>query len=692
MKKIFFLMMLVGMSIGGYCQNKKMDSLKLELQNAKQDTKRLRLYSYLCEECEEKDILKYADSAVILADKLISQTTNDKERKSLLNKKANAFGCIQIFYQTTNDTNKVLEYVQKALSIYQELKDTAAIIERIIDFSRIYSNIGNFPKAIEYCQKGLSYAKEMNYKKGIVVCLSQMSSMYGMQGDYLQALDNLKNILAIDYELKDTIGNITAPGSADVLIEIGNIYDNLHDIKNALESYHKGISLFEAMNNKEKVLWVYNCIGVLYANNNDITNALINYQKGLSMAEDLHAKFWIRGIFNNIGNIYLKQGDIEKAIEYHSKALKVAEEMTEYTEYNVAGVLEYLAKDYFELKNYKKAKEYKDRYEVIMKKYIYQDKRKLEMELLASQIDSITGNGNGAYQHYQKYIKVRDKLNSEDVHKAALKEKYQSDYDKQKAIDKAEQDKKDTVQKLIRNGLIGGLIIVLMFSVVFFRQRNKISKEKKRSDDLLLNILPAEVAEELKDTGGAKAKSFDEVTVMFTDFKGFTQISETMNPEQLVSEIDYCFSAFDEIIQKYGIEKIKTIGDSYMCAGGLPVKNIMNPDDVVNAAIEIRDFILNHKKEREAKGEIPFEVRIGIHTGPVVAGIVGIKKFAYDIWGDTVNLASRMESSGEPGKVNISGATYELVKDKFKCTYRGKVQAKNKGEVDMYFVEKLKKS
>lgn len=212
--------------------------------------------------------------------------------------------------------------------------------------------------------------------------------------------------------------------------------------------------------------------------------------------------------------------------------------------------------------------------------------------------------------------------------------------------------------------------------------------EKKKSDDLLLNILPSEVAEELKTKGSADAKQFEEVTVMFTDFKGFTQISEKLSPTELVNEIDTCFKAFDNIITNHNIEKIKTIGDAYMCAGGLPVVNKTNTTDVVNAAIEIQQFMENHSQQRKSEGKEPFEIRIGIHTGPVVAGIVGVKKFAYDIWGDTVNIASRMESSGEAGKVNISGSVFALVKDKFNCIHRGKIEAKNKGEIDMYFVER----
>lgn len=210
--------------------------------------------------------------------------------------------------------------------------------------------------------------------------------------------------------------------------------------------------------------------------------------------------------------------------------------------------------------------------------------------------------------------------------------------------------------------------------------------EKKKTDELLLNILPAETAEELKATGFAKAKNHEWVTVLFADFKNFTEISERLQPAQVVSDLNHCFSAFDLITEKYGIEKIKTIGDAYMCVGGLPVKNDTHAIDIINAAIEMRDFMEGYKNEKTERGESPFEIRIGINTGPVVAGIVGIKKFAYDIWGNTVNIASRMESCSEPGKINISGSTWSFVKDHFNCTWRGKIKAKGIGEIDMYFV------
>ncbi len=219
------------------------------------------------------------------------------------------------------------------------------------------------------------------------------------------------------------------------------------------------------------------------------------------------------------------------------------------------------------------------------------------------------------------------------------------------------------------------------------QQKQEMELEKARSEELLLNILPAETAEELKMYGKSNARRFEMVTVLFSDFQGFTQISEQMPPEELVADLDYCFKAFDEIMQKHGLEKIKTVGDCYVCAGGLNNPGEDTAVTVVHAAQDMIAALQEFNKRQRADSKPAFEARIGIHTGPVVAGIVGIKKYAYDIWGDTVNIAARMEQSSEGGRINISEATYELVKEHFPCTYRGKVDAKGKGLVDMYFVE-----
>jgi class 3 adenylate cyclase len=214
-----------------------------------------------------------------------------------------------------------------------------------------------------------------------------------------------------------------------------------------------------------------------------------------------------------------------------------------------------------------------------------------------------------------------------------------------------------------------------------------INDEKQKSDNLLLNILPKETGEELKKSGKVEAKKYEAVTVLFTDFKGFTKLAENSSPEKLVESVDMYFSEFDKIVAKYKLEKIKTIGDSYMCAGGLPEQTDNHADLMAQAALEILNFVEKTKRVH-AVSDIRFDVRIGIHTGPVVAGVVGKYKFSYDIWGDTVNVASRIESSCEAGKISVSEVTYNLLKDKFNFESRGEIQMKNRSPLNMYYLNK----
>lgn len=216
--------------------------------------------------------------------------------------------------------------------------------------------------------------------------------------------------------------------------------------------------------------------------------------------------------------------------------------------------------------------------------------------------------------------------------------------------------------------------------------RKALEEEQQKSERLLLNILPAKIAEELKANGEVVPRYHDSVTIMFTDFKGFTRLAEISEPHTLVNDLHQYFSAFDEIIERHDLEKLKTIGDAYMCAGGLPEGNRSHPLDACLAAIEIRDFMTQLNRQREKMKLAPWELRIGIHTGPVMAGIVGRKKFTYDIWGDAVNIAALMESNGEPGQVVLSDATYHRVKDQLDCEHRGIIEGKNRGPLNTYIL------
>ncbi len=252
-------------------------------------------------------------------------------------------------------------------------------------------------------------------------------------------------------------------------------------------------------------------------------------------------------------------------------------------------------------------------------------------------------------------------------------------------------------QRFMKNTFIVGFILILLVAFETFRnyfkkvKTNKLlDQQKAEIETLVLNILPAEVAYELRTEGNATPRSYESVSVLFTDFKGFTKIAGGLAPKELVAELNDFFVAFDEISGRNNLEKIKTIGDAYMCAGGIPSTNNTHHIDTVNAGLEMQEYMQRSNEIRTSKGQQIWGLRVGIHTGPVVAGVVGKKKFAYDIWGNAVNIASRMESSGEVDRLNISAATYELVKDHFECEFRGKVYAKNVGDIDMYFVNSKK--
>jgi len=218
----------------------------------------------------------------------------------------------------------------------------------------------------------------------------------------------------------------------------------------------------------------------------------------------------------------------------------------------------------------------------------------------------------------------------------------------------------------------------------------QVEESLRKTRELLYKVFPARIADELADTGQSEPRHFDAVTVLFTDFVGFTKTAETLSPRQLIADLDRYFLRFDQLLGGCGMEKLKTIGDAYMAAAGVPEPTGSHAVDAAMFAIGIREAVGMIGREQQAAGLPVFPIRIGLHTGPLVAGVIGERRFLYDLWGDTVNTASRMESKGEPGRINVSAATHELLAPFFECTPRGRIEVKGKGEVEMFFLERLK--
>jgi len=400
----------------------------------------------------------------------------------------------------------------------------------------------------------------------------------------------------------------------------------------------------------------------------------------------------------NMGIVYAEEGKEVLAKEHLIKAIAILEEHQDY--YAISDYLRYLSDVYARQNDLPSALKYANRSLKLANDRGFKEQISAA-NLQLSELYEQAGNSAESYKYFKNHIVYRDSLNDiKSVQQAAnLRTNYEVSQ-KQNEVNLLE--KESEIQQLkgkrqrnlnyisvISSVLIFLLAMGLFYRYKFIKKTNRIIEEEKdRSEKLLRNILPEETALELKQRGKVRAKKFESVTVLFTDFKNFTRASLNLTPENLVRGVDYYFSKFDEVMDKHGLEKIKTMGDAYMCAGGLHFHKTDHAVKMVQAAFEISQIM--EDTEKIAQDNImPYEIRIGIHTGPVVAGVVGRTKFAYDIWGDTVNVASRMESSSELGKINISESTYNLIKDSFDCSYRGKLEVKNKGMMKMYFVNAM---
>lgn len=590
-----------------------------------------------------------------------------------------------------SDSAASIGYATKALKTAEGLKDEKSVSEVCYFLGNWNLQMGSYKPALEYLFRALEYQKKIDDAEGIASILTNIGGIYSSLSDFPQALDYTFN--ALRYFEKNGNKN----GQANCLTNIGNHYLAQSEFKKALEYYTKARSVYEALGAEAGVALTVGNIGSAYGSLEQYTRAEALFRESCELYRKLGDLDGVERNLSNLGEMALRTNRPEVTLQLFDSALAISREpeFQANAGYEHAG----LASTYLTLSIAKPVNGLPGHY--LQMARAHADSALQQLEALGdlnalsgavetkSKIEAQSGNFDEAYRQQVRFKELNDSIFNMERDRKLTQTALQYEFEKKEAAAKAEQEKKDIRQRNIRNSITAGLGGALVFLVVVYRQRNRISKEKKRSDELLLNILPEEVAEELKAKGEADAVQIDQATVLFTDFKGFTAMSEALSPKELVRDLNECFSTFDRITEKYGIEKIKTIGDSYMAAGGLPTPNSTHAADVVRAALEMRDFIAAGKAKKLASGHPYFELRIGVHTGPVVAGIVGVKKFQYDIWGDTVNTASRMESSGEPGKVNVSGTTYALIQDRFACTPRGKVNAKGKGEVDMYFVEPL---
>ncbi len=576
----------------------------------------------------------------------------------------------------------------------QEKSLTMAAIKKLgkkIAETRINDRLSAYESAQELYKLSESIGHELGMAEAKVMFASQA---YFRENDTKRALQYLEEALIV---LKDS----TSYSLAWLYILYGNVYWRMGDFDLGFEYAHKSVELSKQGDIPSGVAWTSYILGSFYVEMKQYEQAHLIYSEALDIFEQIGDLEGFTSTLGGLGNIATARKEYTLALEYYEKALPCAQKndlpTVEARMYNDIGVvyeqqnnyplaLSYLQKAYdirVELQNilgmsstelnlgriYTTLNDYPNAL------FYYQKSVESTSSIMANprlqrayqglaEVYKLLDKSKEALAYYEKYMEIYTIVMGEEneAKHASLEAKHDLEIHKLKNIE---------LKKA--NDLIA-------------QQNTYIIEEKLKSEKLLLNILPEEVADELKEKGYATPHFYDQTTILFTDFKGFTNLVELLPPQEVIEELNTCFLAFDEICEQYNLEKIKTIGDSYMAVAGIPVKNDTNAIDAVRAGLAMQAFMAQWIAEKRAKNLPVWELRLGIHTGCVIAGVIGKNKFAYDVWGDAVNIASRMESSGEANKVNISQTTYELVKDKFVCEPRGKIQAKNKGEVEMYFV------
>lgn len=545
-----------------------------------------------------------------------------------------------------------------------------------------FNEVSDNQLSIKYANELIALAaKENNYlylHRGYF----QKANKYLLAGDLDLALEIF--FKSLDAAKKASF----LPGQGTCNIAIADIYSSMDNAKNAEYYYNHGIELLRKTDNIVGLATALLNAGDQYLKNKNYKVALKYFNEAATLFKKADYLSGTAYSLGNIGMVYAEKGEHTLAKKYISKAIAILEKLEDY--YAISDYLTYMSDIYSNQNDYKSALSYADRSLAIAIKYGLKDQIS-KSNLNLSDLHQKIGNNDTSLKHFKNHIIYRDSVtNLESVQQIAdLRTNFEVSQ-KQTEIDLLDQKRKN--QRIVTYAIGIALFFIALLAFLWYRRylfikktKNIIENERDRSDQLLLNILPEETAAELKIHGKVKAKKHETVTVFFSDFVGFTNYSENLTPEELVKTVDFYFSKFDSIMEVYGLEKIKTIGDAYMCAGGLKGNEKDAAHQMILAAKEIIAFVENTKKDSLAH-ELTFDIRIGINSGAVVAGVVGSKKFAYDIWGDTVNVASRMESMSQPGKINISEGTYTLIKDTWPCEFRGEIEVKNRGLLTMYFV------
>lgn len=611
--------------------------------------------------------------------------------KQNTNNRINIYHNIVDAYQLAQRYDQALGYNQRILSIMQHAEKPDA------ELAIIYNNIGynhnflnNYQAAINHFEKAYELTAASDHQTLALLQINIGIAYFnlGATSAAIQAFTLAERLLK----------KIKAAEKSQINHLLSNVYLKSNDLYNALN--FNQLAIKNALKHEQPKLLsdAYYTAAQIYADLFEYQTALGFFQKHFELKDSLEQL-----AAQQQAALFLEREELEAA-ETEIRSLLVNQEIQELLiqQLELEGDKQLLAINNLKLE----ANQQEQELALLKKEQEVKESRLNNQQLLAKQTQQqlqLTQQQLLAFQQDQKLMELAQKEKLQqlalDKKEALLKEEAQKNalLQKDNEIQQLDLERQQDYQQFLYG--LGGLLLLIMgligTGLLYSRRTNRtlaaqkvaIQKEQQKSDDLLLNILPVTTAQELKENGYTAPRKYENTTVLFADFVNFTGLSANMPPEQVVKELNECFKAFDDLMDQYGLEKIKTIGDAYMCVGGLPTPKTTHAEDAAKAALAMMQFIQKRYEAKKAKGELAWQMRVGLHSGPVVAGVVGTKKFVYDIWGDTVNVSSRIESNSIAGKINISHATYQLIQHQFTTTPRGEIQAKNKGGLKMYFLE-----
>jgi adenylate cyclase len=650
-------------------------------------------------------------------------------------------------YFAEGDISSALLVYNEQLAYFKKEKNYEGILKTLQEKVNVFLDIQSYRMALDL---NLQIKTLVQEKENDDAHLAIINNNIGYNFNFLEEYDlAIKHfLLALDAHQKGVMNSSNNTSTkldlAILYTNIGITYNNLDDSKNAIKFLEQAIKSNNPKSSRISNAYLQHLIASIYLNHGDVYNALQFNDLAIVNAKKRKDLRVLSNAYKTAAEIQKQLYDYELALDFYQKHFAIRDSLNledRFRKQQLVRTQLLLEKSEEEIKLLlvnEQVNEQKISTLQVEKKFLASEAEKLKLEttkfsleadqqqkellllkneqeiknanLLNSKLEAQKANQERDFIQIKLLTakKDRDVEVAKQRQKLAEMESASAGAEKRKAKQEAELSKKNQniaelqleQAKTFRQFIYGlGALLALVFIIILsawyyarvanqrLEAKNKeIEEERRKSENLLLNILPLETANELKLTGIATPKKYAKVTVLFADFSDFTKISEQLSAEELIKELNDCFRAFDEITDRHGLEKIKTIGDGYMCAGGVPVANESNPTDAIHAAIEMQRF-MQERFEEKTKAGIPYwNMRIGIHTGNVIAGVVGTKKFAYDIWGDTVNIASRMETSCDNGKINISASTREFLNSSFEYDFRGEVEVKHGNKVGMYFV------